>query len=152
MSVLVVLVVMANPTLPNFPQTKAHYTIQKIQSDIRYAQLLAIETQLRTRFIGIVASDLYAFQIETAPNVWNWVTHPGNKNNFIVTLNAGEYQGVDITDAQDEVSAGLIVVMFDRFGAPYWANDTALTSPAYLELNHQYRLYFRPETGTTWIQ
>lgn len=146
--ILGILSVVAVSRFENLPGTRAQFALEKVRSDVRYAQMLAIQTQRRTRFSGNVAADTYALEIETAPNVWNAVTHPVDKNVFSVTLNTGDYAGVDITDTADGQFPGTsLTVIFDAYGAPFWGDGAPLTEPAFLELNNQYRIHFRAETG-----
>lgn len=150
--VIAVVAAVAAPRFENLPNTRAQYAIEKIRSDIRYAQFLAIQTQSRTRVTGVVATNSYSLEIETAPGVWTLLQHPANKNNFSVTLNVGDYEGVMLTDVAGSVSpAGTIQFLFNSYGAPFWSDDSPLASPAYLELNSTYQIHISPETGNLAI-
>ena len=139
-----ILVVVASTRLQNLPNTRAQFAMRKMQSDVRYAQILAMESQKRTRVVFSTGSDTYDLQYETTPSNWSAITHPATKSNFSVQLNTGDFSGVDITQAS--LNSGSSVT-FDSYGAPFNSSDTALTEPAYVELNAAYQLRFRAETG-----
>lgn len=144
MVLLSIVAVSASPRLANLPTTRAQFAIRKMQSDVRYAQLLAMESQRRTRILFDVAKDQYQLEIETSAAVWVPVLHPSTQTNFTVTLNAGDFAGVDVTSVTLD---GNSEVIFDAYGAPYNAAGSPLTEPAYVELNSKYQLHFREQTG-----
>lgn len=138
--------VMVAPQLTNIAVSKAQFAIDQVLSDVRYAQMLAIETQLRTRVVFNAGTDSYAVQIETSPATWVAATSPFTKGSFTVTLNAEDYSGVDITTVSLNSAS---TVIFNSYGAPFNAAEIALTEPAFVELNSKYQMHFRAETGKT---
>ena len=134
----------ARPQLDNLPQTRAYFAIRKVQSDVRYAQLLAMETNARTRVVFDAAADSYQLDRETSPSVWTGVSNPSTKGTYSVTLNSGDYSGVDITGAAINATS---TVIFNVNGAPFDGSGNALTEPSQIELNSKYQLRFRVETG-----
>ena len=133
------------PKLQNLPNTRAQFAIRKLRSDVRYAQLLAMESQARTRVVFDTAADTYELQRESAPNTWVAVTDPASKGNYSVTFNAGDYAGVDITSAVFNAAS---TVIFNTFGAPFDGSGNVLVEPSQVVLNSgAYQLRFRAQTG-----
>lgn len=139
-----IVAVIAVPRLENLPNTRAYYAVRKLRSDVRFAQLLAIETQARTRIVFNIAADTYRLERETAPGNWTAVTNPATKGNYQEAFNTGDYAGVDVTQA---VFDGNATVIFDSYGAPFDSANSPLAEPANVDLNSKYRLRFRAETG-----
>lgn len=139
-----ILAVVAAPQLSNLPVTKAQFAVHQMQSDVRYAQLLAIQTQKRTRVVFNGGGNSYELQIETSPSSWVAVANPSTKANYDVLFNSGAYQGVAITTTS--LNSGSSVI-FDSYGAPFNASEASLSEPAFVELNSKYQLRFRAETG-----
>ena len=138
------LAAMVRPQLNNLPQTKAQFAVHKMQSDVRYAQLLAMDTETRTRVVFNTAADSYQIDRETSPGIWAAITNPSTKNAYTVTFNTGDYAGVDITAATLNAAT---TVIFDSYGAPFDGGGTVLAEPANVELNTKYQLRFRAQTG-----
>lgn len=136
--------VMVGPQLTNVPQTKAQYAVRKLQSDVRYAQLLAMETSARTRVVFDTSSDVYQLERESSPGTWTSVTNPSTKSAYTVTFNSGDYAGVDITGAVFNSGS---TVIFNTYGAPLDSSGAVLVEPSQVELNSKYQLRFRAETG-----
>lgn len=140
--------VIAVPRLENSPQTRAYHAVRQMRSDVRYAQLLAMQTQVRTRVSFDVALESYLIQRETGPGSWASVLHPSTKEDYQIDFNTGNYQGADITAAV--LNAGTSVI-FNDYGEPFDDGSAPLNQPAYVELNAKYRLNIRPQTGKTDI-
>lgn len=143
-SLIVILAVMANPRVENMSQTRAYYAARRLRSDIRYVQSLAMQTQARTRIVFNVASDHYQLERETGPGIWASIIHPSTKADYQVTLNTGNMQGVDITQA---IFDGNATVLFNLYGEPLNSSGSPVSSPAFAELNAKYQLQLIPETG-----
>ncbi|MDP3921648.1 MAG: hypothetical protein Q8R76_12690 [Candidatus Omnitrophota bacterium] len=147
--VMTVVSVTAVPILQNQPRTQAQYAIYKVRSDLRYAQMTAIQTQLRTRVVFNSAAESYDLEIETSPGTWVALAEPNAGQNYSVTFPSdADFPNVDISDVDLN---NLNTVIFDSVGAPFDANDTALTEPAYMELNSIYRIEFQRQTGNMLI-
>lgn len=144
MVVIGLVVVIAGPQMNNLPKSKAQFAVRKMQSDVRYAQLLAMETSARTRVSFNTSTDIYQLERESSPGTWVSVTNPATKSAYNVTLNTGDYAGVDITAASLD---GNSTVIFNSYGAPFNAAETSLSDASYAELNAKYQLRFRAETG-----
>ncbi len=144
LSVIGFVTAMAAPALQNLPNTRAVYAIRKLRSDVRYIQLLAIHSQTRTRVVFDTGADTYSLERETSPGTWAVVTNPATTASYQETFNAGDYEGVDLTAAVFNATSSVI---FNTLGAPFDGGGTAITEPAYAELNVLYRLNFRADTG-----
>lgn len=144
--VISILLVLAAPGLENLPLTRAQFAAYKMRSDVRYAQLLALASQLRTRVVFNASANSYALEQENSPGSWGAVRDPASQGSYAVTLNTGDYEGVDITAASIN---GTDTVIFDpaAVGAPYDGTGTALAEPSQVELNAAYQLRFRAATG-----
>ncbi|MCM8775117.1 MAG: prepilin-type N-terminal cleavage/methylation domain-containing protein [Candidatus Omnitrophica bacterium] len=143
---LVSLGVLAYPQFTDIPVAKAQYAIHKIQSDVRYAQLAAMETTGRTRINFNTTTDAYELERESTPGNWVALVHPATRLDYDVTFagTGSEYSGVDITAA---IFGSGSTVIFNTYGAPYDGAGNSLAEPAYVELNSKYRLQFRADTG-----
>ena len=144
MAIAGILWVTASPRLDDLPETRARYAIRRVQSDVRYAQLLAMESQSRTRVVFDTGTETYNLQIETSPGTWAAMTNPATKENYTVTFNTGDFTGVDVTKADFN---GNTTVIFDSLGIPFDGSGQPLVEPAEVELNALYQLRFRAPTG-----
>ena len=145
LAILSIITIFASPRLFSPPAVRAYYAVRKMGSDVRYAQLLAIERQARTRVVFNAATDVYQVERETTPNTWVLATHPSTRTNYVVNFNVKDYTGVDVTTVS--LNGGSSVI-FDSYGRPFRSTGAALTEPAYVDLNGgAYRLNFRAETG-----
>ncbi len=128
----------------NLPQTRAYFAVRKMRSDARYAQLLALNTQKRTRIVFDAGTDQYQLEMESSPGVWINAADPATKGNYQVALNSGDFAGADITQT---VFNSTSTVIFDAFGSPFDGLGNTLNEPAFAELNAKYRLQIRAHTG-----
>ena len=144
MVIIGALVMTAGPQLSNMPTGKAQFAVRQMQSDVRYAQLLAMETETRTRVVFSASTDSYQMERESSPGTWVSVTNPSTKSAYTVTFNSGDYSAVDITTVS---LGGASTVIFNSYGAPFNASSAALTDSSYVELNSKYQLRFRSDTG-----
>ena len=132
------------PRLENLPNTRAQFAAYRLQSDLRYAQLLAIESQARVRSVFDTSASTYQLERETTPGVWTSVVNPATRQNFTGTLNSGDFAGVTFSQASIN---GTSTVIFDSLGSPFDASGNALTEPSQVDLNSKFRLRFRLATG-----
>lgn len=106
--------------------------VQRVQTDIRYTQQLAMSLQLRTRLTFDDATDSYTVEYESSPGTWVFATDPLTRQNFQVNLNTGVYQDVTIT--QVVLGSGNLLIFDDR-GSPFTNGDVPLVEPAFIALN-----------------
>ncbi len=151
-----ILAAVATTQAPDMQGMRIVQAAYKIQSDIRYAQRLAMQLQRRTAILFSTANDNYSIYIENTYNANDWsvnvkAENPLTHTDFDVQLNSGDFQGVDITTVLFNISN--YALMFDRNGDPYSLQPSSpftasmLTSPAGLILNTN-RKYIVVEEGT----
>ncbi|MFC1755237.1 Tfp pilus assembly protein FimT/FimU [Thermoproteota archaeon] len=119
MLIVGILAAVAASQIPDLDAIRITQAANKIQSDIRFAQRLAMQTQRRTAVIFDVAQDSYSIWIENTYMVGDIVKaiNPATQQDFDVYLNTEEFQGVDITYANfNSLNYALV---FDRNGDPY---------------------------------
>lgn len=160
--ILAFIVVVAVPAfLSIYPDTRAYFAVRKMRSDIRYAQLLAMEQVMpppppyygaaffappfnsppdppNPSWIG------YQLQRGNFAGAWFPLIHPSERTSYIVKLGEKNYKDVTITAIS--LNGGNIVV-FDVYGRPINSSGAALSEPAYVDVNNKYRLNFRAQTG-----
>lgn len=118
-----ILAFVAVPRMPNMAVIRLDFAAQKMQSDIRYAQSLAVSSQRWTRLVFNDAGDNYSISIDgiddgvSNPGSWVTVLDPLTNNNFVVQLNSGDFVGVDLTQVIFNGSNNQLV--FDKWGNPY---------------------------------
>jgi len=156
MVILGLMAIVAVPQIFSPPTIRAHYVVRKMQSDIRYAQLLAMQRQepvlplsstprIRVVFNLTNPPSSNGYQLEQEVGItWILLTHPATRSDYVVNLNTGDYQGVSITTIS--LNAGNAVI-FDSYGRPFIGSGSPLTEPAYVDVNGKYRLNFRAQTG-----
>jgi len=135
-AILSAVVITQMPDIQGMRITQAAY---KIQSDIRYAQRLAMQLQRRVAIVfrantspSYIPVDSYSIFIENTysnpydGSGWNLnvrAKNPLTQENFDVQLNSEEFEGVDITYVLfNSVNYAL---MFDRDGSPYGMQSTS---------------------------
>lgn len=160
--VVAILAAVAITQVPDMLGMRISQGALKIQSDIRFAQRLAMQLQRRTGVLFSVASDTYSIYIENTylANDWNInvkAQDPLTHKNFDVQLNAGDFQGVDITTVL--FNAAGYALVFDRNGDPYGMQPSfpftaaALTYPAGIVLNTNRKyILVSPATGRVNVQ
>jgi prepilin-type N-terminal cleavage/methylation domain-containing protein len=146
---LAVLAVTASPSLTGITSGKGRYAAEKLRSHMRFAQLLAMHTQNRTRLIFDQGNNRYTLERETAPNVWTPGIDPGTREAFQVKMGDSPFEGVALTAVLLNGNTSLI---FDTDGTPLNALESDLTSPAYVEVDSKYRLEVVPQTGKISIE
>jgi prepilin-type N-terminal cleavage/methylation domain-containing protein len=149
--------VIASSRMPDISAMRREQAARKIQSDIRYAQSLAVSLQRRTRLIFSTASDNYSIYIENTYGAGNWVlaAEPATRKDFTIQLNSEPFNGVGIETVYfNGDDYGLV---FDRWGNPYGYNvstgaTTALTNPARLIITGPVEIRVERGTGRVYIQ
>ena len=168
MAILAVLAFVADPRFFSSAIVRPYYAVGRIRSDIRYAQLLAMEQQLpnlpppappQTCVTFDAAADTYEIKLESGPGtgVWNTTINPVDHSTpFKINFQTSrEYTGTDISTVS--LGSTAVSVLFDSTGSPYRSTGTganlckgtiaALTEPAFVDINAKYRLNFRAQTG-----
>lgn len=126
----------------------------KIRSDIRYAQSLAISTQVRTRVAFNPGLEEYRIYTELTPNNWGLAVNHLTRADFIVSFMQGEFQGVDIVSRNfDGLNYDLV---FDASGTPYSYNlasfsATKLVSQGVVNLSGSASVTVEVNTGKVSI-
>ncbi len=92
----------------------------KLKADMQFAQSLALERRV-TCGVSFSGNTYTVFQNTVATPA----TDPLTKQNYVVSFNAGEYQGVTITSA---TFGATTAVQFDREGIPSDGSGNALPS------------------------
>lgn len=139
---LAILAAVAIPRMGDVASTKAAATAEKIKSDIRYAQELAM-TQNRSYRVYFNASPApasgYAV-VNDANNNGTWgeagefAPDPTGKGNLSVTLNSGDYAGVTASSSVNPIE-------FNSLGRPTGGATTITVSPG------SYTITIFAETG-----
>ena len=164
--ILLVIGIIASVAITQMPDMEGIRIIQatyKIQSDIRFAQRLAMQLQRRTAILFSAAEDNYSIYIENTYQADDWdfnnvkAEDPLSQKDFDVQLNSGDFQGVDITTVF--FNSANYALMFDRDGDPYGMQSsspftaTALTDNAYVILNtDQKYIVVKQGTGRVNVQ
>lgn len=122
---LAILAVAAIPKRVDLPAMRIDMAARKVQSDIRYAQSLAISIQKRTRvrFRSAASREDYLVHIENTPGSWAFAVDPLTKENFQVRLAQGEFAGVEIKSRDFNGGRHLY---FDKWGNPYGHDENPL--------------------------
>ncbi len=155
--ILAILGVIAAVSIPkiDLANLRINLAAEKIQSDIRYTQKLAMDIQKNTRISFSSSSDNYTVYIEDSPGSWVTATDPRTRGNLTVQLNEDEFAGVDTTqvyfNAQDRD------LVFDMFGTPYDYNAgtgtaTLLSGSSWVRLNGTRDAGVTQNTGGVYIQ
>ncbi len=137
-----IVAVVATPLFQNPVGTRSQAAALRLSSDIRYAQMLAIQTQRTVRVIFDAATNSY--QIEILEAAWNVVMNPGTHGNYIVQLNSGDFQNVTLSEVNFN---GASEIRFDRVGVPTDNNNPGFTDPAYVKLSGLFQVSVAAVTG-----
>ncbi|MDP8229666.1 MAG: prepilin-type N-terminal cleavage/methylation domain-containing protein [Candidatus Gorgyraea atricola] len=150
--IIVILGILAVIAIPKIDLTNLRINLaaEKVQSDIRYAQKMAMDIQKRTGVFFSSVNDNYTVYIEDSPGSWVIVKDPRTRNDFTIQLNQNEFAGVDITLVFFNVAGRPLV--FDMFGTPYDYNiatgvATLLTNPAGVRINGTRDVIVTQNTG-----
>ena len=141
LAVLAVICAVAAPRFITPTTVRPYYAVRKMRTDVRYAQLLAMEQQVpkisnppRICITFDAANNLYALRRETAvgSNVWTYLSHPArvpntispatpNSFEFVVKFNSPTYRRAYQGAVISAVSLGNAApsVIFDNAGSPF---------------------------------
>lgn len=123
-------------TLSSLSATRLDQAVNKVIGDLRYAQQLAISTQIR-HGMTINSTGQYTIHRDISPDTP--ILDPTNLNtNFVVTFNTyqqGQLAGVVFSSATP-FCGGLGVMEFNSIGAPTDTNGTVLTCNSILTLSY----------------
>jgi prepilin-type N-terminal cleavage/methylation domain-containing protein len=142
--VLAIIAAVAIPRLGDVASTKAAATAEKIKSDIRYAQELAMtrNRSYRVYFNAAPAPGSGYAIVYDADGDGNWgevgefASDPSGKGDLSITLNSGDYAGVTAS-----LSAGSYIA-FNSLGRPTTGGGATITmSPG------GYTIIISAETG-----
>lgn len=126
---------------------------QQIQSDIRYAQSLAVSIQRPVRISFSSGSDNYTVSFESTPGSGVWTTAKKylSQDNFTVQLKSGTFAGIDITSVS--FNGAETPLVFNKWGNPCAGNvSTPLTSTGRVRLNNALDILVGVATGRVIIQ
>ena len=124
---------------------------RKIQSDVRYAHLLAFSEQRRHRLVFDAANESYVVEREDTMDAEDWtsIIDPVTRTSpFQVAFNTGEY--VDVFIIAVNLGTGDVLI-FDEFGAPFTNGNVPLAEPANVVLTGSKQVQFTPRTGRAVI-
>lgn len=162
--ILIIVGIMAVVTVTNMPDMLGMRIMQaayKIQSDIRFAQRLAMQSQRRTYIVFSVVNDNYSIYVENTYQIGDWakVKNPLTLKDFDVQLNSEEFKGVDIfllyfNDFNNDA------LLFERTGAPFAMNSASGIANPLLDPmggmvvlnNYQKYIFIKPRTGRVKIE
>lgn len=155
--VIAVLAILAVVVIPRPVDTQAlriDMAARKVQSDIRYAQSLAVSIQKRTGVNFRTSQDDYSVSIEDPPGNWTITLDPLTKQDFTVQLNNGDFAGVEIELVSFNGESALV---FDQWGNPYGYNvateaSTPLDNPAGVSLTGPEQVRVERGTGRVFIE
>ena len=117
---------------------------QKIMSDVRYAQEMALSHRQEVRFD--VNADNNSYSLKWADNTC--LKTPIGEQDFIFNLGSSEFAGVNITSSG--FSAGLL--NFDSSGKPENNGSTLSAITTLMTLNGSVVIKIVPGTGLCYIQ
>jgi len=153
---VMIMVIVAIVALSAMPRTVAGSRIkleaacQKIASDLRYVQEMALAQQVRFGLSFDTANEAYfAYRVSVATKAID----PQTRNNFDVSFaNLSEFKGIDIasTNFSDKIE-------FNSAGAPYDGNNVILSSQGVITLQTTDAAYSRTvsieaKTGKVSVQ
>ena len=126
---------------------------RRLQSDMRYAQQLAMSTRRHTWVVFDVNNENYRLYIEDPAQLGKAnrvaVTSPVDRSDFVVVLNTDEYAGVGIVSADFDSNAEL---EFDSLGVPMNGDSTALNSAGTVALTGGRQVVVEPNSGAMRLQ
>ncbi|MDD5005477.1 MAG: type II secretion system protein [Candidatus Omnitrophica bacterium] len=157
-----IMAIVAISQMPDMNTMRINQTAYKIQSDIRYAQRLAMQLQRRTAILFSVANNDYSIYIENIYGTNNWnsgvkAKNPLDQQDFNAQLDSEELKGIVISEAV--FNANDYALVFDRNGVPYAMQFTSpatigiliSTGRVVLNTNKKYILV-KPTTGSVNVQ
>lgn len=151
--ILSILAVVAYSNIAPLSLIQTGLASNRIQTDIRYTQALAISIQRPARILFDSGADSYTVSYEGAPGSGIWTTAKKylGQDNFTILLASGSYRGIDITEVDFDGAGNALV--FDKWGNPCVNNyTTALSSSGRVRINSAIDITVRPVTGEVYIQ
>jgi len=139
---------LAIPRFQSFYAIKLTGATQKVVSDLRYVQQIAISRHTNTRLVFNAGSEIYNAQEESPQGSGNWIniTDPFTRSNLQVNFNTDlQYRGIDIASTN---FGGTL--RFDWEGVPRNASGAPLTTEGSISLSYQGNnstIYVTPNTG-----
>ena len=119
--VVIILAIVTIPRLMTIGEVRLHMAVRKVAQDLRYAHEYAVINNVDTRVSFNSANETYAVsRYVGGATGWETITDPTTGEDFIVTLNNGEYKGVTIESADFD---GNSAVGFDAMGIPHEPDD-----------------------------
>ena len=153
MVIVGIMAVVASPIFQNFPQMRAEMAAFKLRSDIRYAQIFALQSSLTTRIVFNAVTNSYQLEHDNGVGGYIPIVNPANRDNYTVNFNTGDFQGVTLSSVQlaAPTAGNPNIIIFNGAGAPFYVNlaGTAvpLQEPSNVVLNAKYQMRFRSDTG-----
>ena len=150
--VMGVLFVAAMPTY-RIDSKRVDSAARRLQSDMRYAQQLAMSTRRHTWVTLDVNNETYRLYIEDPAQLGKAnriaVTDPVDRSDFVVVLDTGEYSGVGIVSADFDSNSE---VEFDSVGMPMDGDGTALSGVGTVTLTGGRQVLVEPNSGAVRVQ
>ena len=150
MVIVGIVALIAIPRTAAGSRIKLEAACQKIASDLRYVQEMALAQQVRFGISFDPANEAYfAYRVNAATKARD----PQTRNNFDVSfVQLNEFKGIDIASTNFSNKTE-----FDSTGAPYDGNAVILSSQAIVTLQTTDGVYSRtvriePKTGMVSIQ
>lgn len=150
MVIIGVLAIAVIPKTTATPIVKLEAVCQKIESDLRYIQEMALAQQVR---FGIsfdpVNESYFAYRLNTSTKAQD----PQTRNNLDISFNQlNEFRGIDIVSTNFSN-----IVEFDSKGSPYDGNGAILSSQGIITVQTASGTYSKtiriePSTGKASIQ
>ncbi len=111
-----IIAVYAAPKLGKITSTKAGAFVDKLRSDIRYAQNLAMTRGLRSR-VDFSVGNQYTVKSSTTSTCSGFptATDPATGGAYSVTINTGNYAGITIAT----IPPAMTCLEFNSLGQPY---------------------------------
>ena len=151
-AVAVILFLVAMPTY-RVDSRRVDSAARRLQSDIRYAQQVAMSTRRHTWLVFDVSNDTYRVYIEDPASLGKAnriaVASPVDRSDLVVVFNSNEYSGVAIVSASFDSSVEL---EFDSIGTPMDGDSTALTSAGTVTLTGGRQVLVEPNSGAVLLQ
>ncbi len=163
--ILGILIIAAIPKISSYSYIKLVGATNKLASDIRYAQQLAISKQLRCGlYIYYPKQNKYFIYELVDPNkpfdpndeYKIAAIDPHTRGKLIVDFtNHTSYQGIEIFNSNLNNNKKVYKLEFDQWGVPYTGNGKLIQSDGFIALAYKKKLkiiYITPNTGNLWIE
>ena len=117
---------------------------QKIISDVRYAQEMALNHRQEVKFLVEPTNNRYTIRWQDN----TYLKTPVGGQNFIFDINTSEFKGINLTSTG--FLAGLLI--FNSKGQPLNNHDLITSDRTLLSLNNSVFIKIVPGTGSCYIQ